>query len=134
MRTAILSVLLLWGSQIQKNDPNGVWVSAETGTQFRFQLTGPDLKVVIVDGSNPRYLKYEVNLQVAADEVNTYRGKGYWVAKSNAGKECRFETTWEILIVSPDQLFGKAPQISFDSATCEIKEKGELVLDLKKKK
>ncbi len=133
MKTAIFLLVLLLSPQIPKNDPNGIW-EADTGTAYRFQLNGTDLKVQLVEGSNPKYLKYEVALKNSPDEVNTYKGSGFFLAKTSSGKECRFETEWQILIVSPDQLYGKGTSITFDSNTCEVKEKGELILNFKKRK
>ena len=137
MKTAILSALLFMLPQapgtIPKNDPNGVWQS-ESGSAYKFQLNGSDLKVQIVDGSNPKYIKYEVNLKVDPKETNTYRGAGSYVAKMNTGKECKFDTDWEILVVSPEQIFGQTTLVNADSATCEVKSKEKGMLDLKKKK
>ena len=137
MKTAILSALLFLMPQtapsIPKNDPNGVWQS-ESGSAYKFQLNGSDLKVQIVDGSNPKYIKYEVNLKVDPKETNTYRGTGSYVAKMNGGKECKFDTDWEILVVSTEQIFGQSTLVNADSATCEVKGTEKGLLDLKKKK
>ena len=130
MKSAIFLGLFLITSQIPKNNPNGVW-EAETGSKFNLQLSGSDLKVQIVDGSNPRYLKYELSL-TNQEEANTYQGKGYFIAKLQDGKECRFDTEWQIIIVSPDRILGSASNIVPIPGTCEIKEKSQIQVDLKK--
>ena len=131
MKSALFLGMFLFTNQIPKYDPNGVWI-AETGSKFNLQLSGGDLKVNIVDGSNPRYLKYEVNLKNQGDEVNTYEGAGYFVAKLQSGKECRFDTNWKLVVVSPSRIIGITSSIVPDPDTCAVKEKSEIQLDLKK--
>ena len=80
-------LLLLTIQQTAKNDPNGVWES-ESGTQYRLSLTGEELHVRLVEGSNPRYLKYEVDLKNLGDP-NMYQGKGYLVGKKIGRASCR---------------------------------------------
>jgi hypothetical protein len=116
--------------QMPKNNPNGVWESV-SGTQYEFKLNGSDLSVRMVAGSNPTYVKYEVELK-QSDEVNTYEGKGFFIAKVK-DKECRFETDWRIVVVTPDRIIGAAPQIIPDPDTCGVKERNQVQMDLKKK-
>jgi hypothetical protein len=96
MKTALF-VLTLLTAQIPKNNPNGVW-EAETGSKFDLQLAGSELHVQIVQGSNPRFLNYELTLK-NQEEVNTYKGAGHFVAKLQNGKECKFDTEWQIVVV-----------------------------------
>ena len=125
-------VLSLLSAQVPKNNPNGVW-EAETGSQFQMRLSGKDLHVNIVPGSNPKFIQYEVDLK-NEDEINTYSGKGFFVAKMEGGKECKFPTEWRFIIVSPERILGISSNIIADSKTCEIKERKQAQLDLKKSK
>jgi len=96
-------------------------------------LNGKDLHVNIVPGSNPKFIQYEVDLK-NEDEINTYSGNGFFVAKMDGGKECKFPTEWRFIIVSPDRILGISSNIIADSKTCEIKERKQAQLDLKKSK
>ena len=133
MKSAIFAGLLLFTIQVPvpRNDPNGIW-EAETGTKFNLLLSGQELKVQIVEGSNPRFLKYEVNLK-NQEEVNTYLGSGYFVARLQNGKECRFDTEWQLVVVSPERILGITTNITPDPETCEVKEKSQSQLNLVKK-
>jgi hypothetical protein len=130
MKTVALALLLL-GSQMPKNNPNGLW-EATTGSQFQMQLVGSDLRVRLVPGTNPRFLSYELTLK-NQEEVNTYKGPGHFVAKLSNGKECRFETEWTVVVVYDDRIIGSAANIIPDPETCAVKERSEVQLDLKKK-
>ncbi len=133
MKTAlVLGTFLLMQAPapMPKNDPNGTWQSA-SGTQYSLRLTGKDLKVQLVEGSNPRYLKYEVDLK-NQEEVNTYKGSGYFVAKFPNGKECKYETEWQMIVVTNDRILGSTTSVTPDPATCGVKEKNQVPLDLKK--
>jgi hypothetical protein len=131
MQFSLLFAMFLAAIQIPPYDPNGVW-QAETGSKFNLQLSGKDLKVNLVDGSNPRYLKYEVNLKNVSDEMNTYEGTGYFVAKLQNGKECEFETNWKMIVVSPERILGVVSSIVPDPETCAVKTKSDIQLDLQK--
>ena len=128
----ILTLLLSQEIRIQKNNPNGVWV-AGTGSQFEMRLNGSDLHVNLVPGSNPKFLQYEVDLKNEQD-VNTYSGKGFFVAKMETGKECRLSTEWRFVIVSNDRLIGNASNVTADGQTCAVQETTQVRLDLTKKK
>lgn len=119
-------------AQVPKNDPNGIW-EAETGSKFNLRLSGADLRVEIVEGSNPRFLKYEVNLKNQQEDVNSYKGTGYFVAKMQNGKECKFETEWQLVVVAPSRIIGATSNIIPDPNTCEAKERTQVQLDLRKK-
>jgi len=131
---AILLLLLLLSQGIQRYNPNGVW-EASSGSRYNLRLTGQDLKVQIVEGSNPRFLKYEVDLKngTKPEEVNSYVGKGYFIAKLQSGKECRFDTEWQIIVVSPEKIMGITSSIIPDPETCAVKEKTDVQIDLTKK-
>jgi hypothetical protein len=129
MKLAIV-VLAMLMAQIPKNDPNGIW-EAETGSQFDFRLAGEDLHVRIVEGSNPRFLRYELTLK--NKELNTYEGSGFFVAKLQNGKECKFDTEWQVIVVAPNRILGVASNIIPDPNTCAVKERSEITLDLTKK-
>ena len=124
--------------QMPKNNPDGLWQST-SGTTYELRLSGEDLTVRLVAGSNPRYVSYEVNLKNSKDEVNTYIGKGSFVAKVKEDKECKFETQWQLTVVSLDRILGATSQIVPDPETCAIKEQvnppdpKSAPLDLKKK-
>ena len=130
MKSAFVLGLFLLTTQIPKNDPNGVWQS-ESGTKYSFRLSGKDLHIQIVDGSNPRFLKYEVDLK-SQEEVNTYKGTGSFVAKLQNGKECRFDTEWELVVVTPNRILGSTTNVVPDPESCEVKQRGRAPLDLKK--
>ena len=127
----LLLSLLLQGITIPKNNPNGTWQSV-SGTQFQLRLSGSQLTVRLVPGSNPRYVQYEVNLKNDEKEANTYAGKGFFVAKQE-NKECRFETEWDFVVVSEDRILGRSTDITPDWNTCTVKQTGSAELDLKKK-
>ena len=131
MRMIVLALFLL-SAQVTKHNPNGIWQS-ETGSQYEMRLNGKDLHVNIVPGSNPKFAQYEVDLKNEA-EINTYSGNGFFVAKMEGGKECKFPTQWRFIVVSPDRIVGISSSVTADSKTCEIKEQTQAQLDLKKSK
>lgn len=131
MPTLILAVLLLIPQQIPKNDPNGIW-TATTGTEYEIRLVGSDLQVRIVPGSSATYLEYAVEL-LGTEEPNTYNGTGQLKARLQNGRECEFETEWQVIVVTPDRIIGAASQIVPDPETCEVLETGTLQLDLQRK-
>jgi hypothetical protein len=120
-------------AQMPKNNPNGIWESP-SGTQYELRLKGTDLSVRLVPGSNPRFTAYEVELINNKDETNTYAGKGFFVAKVNQEKVCKFETEWQLTVVTVDRILGTTSNIIPDLETCTVKEKNLIQLDLKKKK
>lgn len=118
------------GPQAPRNDPEGVW-QTPSGTKFELKLLSPsDLSVRLVEGSNPVYIKYEVNLKNAG-EVNTYEGTGYFIAKVQ-DKECRFDTNWKIIVVQPETIVGYLPRIVPEPGTCDIKEQSVDFTQIKK--
>jgi hypothetical protein len=123
-------LLLLPGPQNPKNDPNGIWESM-AGTKFAMNLSGADLHVQLAEGSNSRYLEYKVELK-NMDDPNLYKGRGYFVAKMETGKECRFDTDWEIVVVAPDHIIGSTTRIVPDPDTCQAKETDRAQIELKK--
>jgi hypothetical protein len=133
MKLLALALALLFAQKVPKNDPNGMWL-ADSGSQYELHLNGANLQVRMVPGSNPKFLSYEVTLR-NQEEINTYKGTGTFVAKmEGTGKECKFETEWQVVVVSPDRILGAATGILADKQTCAIREKNQLQLDLKKKK
>jgi hypothetical protein len=131
MHALVLTALLLIPQQIPKNDPNGLWL-ATTGTEYEISLVGTDLQVQIVPGSSSTYLEYTVEL-MGTEEPNTYNGMGHIKARLQNGRECEFETTWQVIVVTPDRILGSASQIVPDPDTCEVVETGNLQLDLQRK-
>jgi hypothetical protein len=130
--TLVLAIALFMAqNQVPKNDPNGVW-EAETGTRFAMQLSGENLRVQLVEGSHPTFLKYEVNLKNAA-EPNTYTGSGYFIAKMKNGKECKLDTDWQIIVVQKDMIVGSTSNVAANSDTCEVTQRGSSMIVLKKK-
>src|SRR5213593_3047459 len=113
MKLFALALALLVAQKVPKNDPNGLWL-AESGSQYELHLNGANLQVKLVSGSNPKFLSYEVTL-TNQDEINTYKGTGTFVAKMEGGKECKFETEWLLVVVSPDRILGGATGILADS-------------------
>ena len=83
-----------------------------------------------MDGSNPTYLKYEVDLKNTG-EPNTYAGAGYFVAKLQ-GNECRYDTSWTIVVVQPTTIAGYISHVVPDAATCGVKDRGDEFTQLKK--
>ena len=96
------------------------------------KLTDSDLKVNLVEGSNPVYVKYEVNLKNAG-EMNTYEGTGYFIAKVQ-DKECRFDTNWSIVVVQPETIAGYTSRITPEAGSCAVQERHEEFTQLKKVK
>jgi hypothetical protein len=128
----LLFLLVLLSAQVQmpKNDPNGVW-EATTGTKFQLAVSGKDVDVRIVPGTSSTFIEYEMKLK-GTDEPNTYQGSGFFVAKRET-KQCKFETNWTIVVVTPDRIVGKADDITPDFNNCTVKDRGSLQLDLTKK-
>jgi hypothetical protein len=50
-----------------------------------------------------------------------------------SGKECKFDTEWMFVVVTPDRIIGSATGIQADKNTCKVMEKNQVQLDLKKK-
>ena len=129
----MLAGLLL--AQIPKNDPTGVWQAesgSKLGSKYTIKLTGSDLEVALVPNSNPKYVDYRVNLKLQEEEINTYKGTGFFVAKMETGKECKFETEWQLTVVQAGKIFGSTTSVIADSNTCEVREKTLVQLDLRK--
>ena len=128
MKSALAIVFLFLTSQapsIPKNNPNGIWESA-SGTQYQLQLTGTDLKVQLVPGSNPRYVAYEVNLKNSADETNTYVGSGSFTAKvkiNGEDKECKYDTVWQLVVVQSNHIIGATSDITPVPNSCQVQER-----------
>ena len=129
----LFPLLFAQQQQIPKNNPNGVWKQSYTDSQWEIRLNGSELQVKIVPGSNPKYLQYEVSMK-NEQEVNTYSGTGFFVAKMNSGKECKFTTEWRFIVVSGDRIIGAASTVTADQTTCEIQERNQIQLDLMKQK
>ena len=129
---SVLLLTLLLSQAIPKYNPNGVW-EADSGSQYELRLNGPALRVKMVPGSNPKFLQYELDMK-NEEEVNTYNGTGFLVAKMDNGKECKLPTEWRFIVVSPERIIGIASNLMADAETCEVKEKSQIQLDLKKKK
>jgi hypothetical protein len=132
MKALSLILALFFTQQIPKYSPVGVW-ETETGSQYELRLTGSDLQAKIVPGSNPKYIRYEVDLK-NQEELNTYKGTGFFVAKMESGKECKFDTEWILVVVSADRIIGGGTNIIADKETCAIKEKAQVQLNLVRKK
>ena len=131
MNLFILALALLQ-APIPRNNPAGIW-DATSGSKYEIHQNGADVQVTLVPGSNPKFTKYEVTLKNQS-EPNTYKGTGTFTAKMESGKECKFDTEWMFVVVSPDRILGTATGIIADKNTCRITEKNQLQLDLKKKK
>ena len=133
-----IALLLVFGGVLAgqtptRNNPNGIWESA-TGTRYSLQLNGTNLEVKLVEGSNPSFLQYELTLQNDKDELNTYKGKGFFRAKLKSGKGCRFETEWTIVVILDTMIVGNSPDFrDIDQVTCKAKETQAVRIDLRKK-
>jgi hypothetical protein len=130
--TTLFLLLPLLFAQVPRNDPNGIW-EADSGSRYEMRLAGKDLHVRIVPGSNPKFLQYEVDMK-NEEEANTYSGNGFFVAKMEGGKECRFPTQWRFIVVSNDRIVGITSNVTADSKTCQVKQQNQIQLELKKKK
>jgi hypothetical protein len=117
-------------AQIPKNDPNGIW-EADGGTQFEFHLSGPDLHVRLVPGSNPLLVSYEVDLK-NQEEVNTYAGTGFFVAKMKE-EECRYDVDWKLVVANDNHVVAEIPTFLPASDTCEVKQRITSTVELVKK-
>src|SRR5438477_12669167 len=135
MKSLILAGFLLLTTQATppapKNNPNGTWEST-SGTKYALRLSGKDLHVEMVEGSNSRYLKYEVDLK-NEEEANTYSGSGFFVAKLANGKECKYPTEWKLVVVTPDRIFGSTTNIVPDPCTGGVQDRHQTRQDSKKK-
>jgi hypothetical protein len=132
MKVLALIAALLVPQNVSKYDPTGVWV-AETGSKYEMRLTGGDLHIQLVAGSNPKFLQYQLDAKNES-EVNTYSGKGFLVAKMETGKECRLPAEWRFIVVGPDRIIGNSSSVVADGNTCEVQETEQVRLDLKKQK
>jgi hypothetical protein len=132
MKLLLVALMLLPTQQIPRNDPTGTW-QADTGSQFNMTLSGPDLHVSLVPGSNPKFLQYEMDLKVEK-EANTYWGKGFFVAKMESGKECKLTTDWRVVVVASDRIVGTVTSVTADKNTCAVQETTQVPLDLKRKR
>jgi hypothetical protein len=132
MKTALfLAIAMLFQNQPPKNDPNGTW-EAETGTKFELRLSGDELRIQLVEGSHPVFTKYEVVLK-NQNEVNTYSGSGYFIAKMKSGKECKFDTDWQIIVVQKEMIVGSTSTVVPNPDTCEATQRGSSMIVLTKK-
>src|SRR5689334_19084795 len=109
---ALLAAVLLFPQRIPKYDPTGVWL-AETGSKYEMKLSGSDLHIELVAGSNPKFLQYQLDAKNES-EVNTYSGKGFLVAKMDTGKECKLPTEWRFIVVAPDRIIGNSSSVTAD--------------------
>ncbi len=132
MKLSLLTLAFLV-AQIPKNSATGIWQESSSGSKYEIRQNGQNLQIKLVPGSNPKFLQYDVALK-NQQEVNTYKGSGTFVAKMESGKECKFETEWQFVVVSPERILGMTTRILADKNTCEIKEKSQTQLDLKKQK
>jgi len=132
MKSLALVLTLLFIQQIPKNNPNGIW-EATGRSQYEIRANGSNLLVKIVPGSNPKFLQYELTMK-NEEEANTYSGTGFFIAKMEGGKECKVPTEWRFVVVTPERIIGMASNMTVDQKTCEVKEKTQVQLDLKKKK
>lgn len=137
MNAVLVALMLLWQfpvdlKDIPKNNPNGIW-EASTGSRFELRLTGSNLNVKIVPGSNARFKEYELDLK-NQEEPNTYKGTGHFVAKLANSKECRFDTEWHIVVITDEKIIGAATNIDPDPETCKVKDSYQIQLDLTRKK
>ena len=134
MQLSLILLLSLITIQVQipKNDPTGVWEST-SGTRYELRLAGTQLEVKLVPGTNQRYLSYQVDLKNSDQEVNTYIGTGFFVAKVNETKECKYETEWQLTVITPNRIVGSTTNIIPDPETCGVKERSQAALDLRKK-
>jgi hypothetical protein len=131
----LVMVAALVLAQIPKNDPTGFWQAesgSKLGSKYSMKLTGSDLEVSLVPNSNPKYVDYHVNLKLQEEDVNTYKGTGFFIAKMETGKECKFETEWQLTVVQAGKILGSTTSVVADSNTCEVREKTLTRLDLTK--
>jgi hypothetical protein len=128
----IAALLLAQVKQVPKHDPNGIWES-DTGTKFAMKLDDESrLAVRLVAGSNAVYVNYDVDLRANGDE-NAYEGSGFFVARLK-DKECRFDTKWNIIVVQPDLIAGLVSHVVPEAGTCEVKERRDELIQLKRVK
>jgi hypothetical protein len=132
MKALAVIATLLFVQNIPRYDPTGIWMS-ESGTKYELRLSGSDLHVKLVAGSNAKFVQYEVEMK-NEKEINTYSGKGFLVAKMQTGKECKFPTEWRFIVVAPERILGNSQSTIADGSTCEVQETEQIRLDLKKQK
>jgi hypothetical protein len=130
-------------AQIAKNrsaptyPPGGIWESP-SGVRYNIRLSGDELLIQLA-GTHPTFLQYEVKLKhnkdaADAGDPNRYEGTGFFRAKLKSGKECRFDTKWEIAVVAPKTILGSAPDYQDpDPETCKPKNVEQKRIELTKK-
>lgn len=107
MMNAILLILLatIAPSQPQEaKDPTGTWKVSDTETRFRIEKVEDGLAIHL-GAEHDVYTEYEVVLK-PAEQLNAYRGGGYFVARLSGDRECRFETQWQIGVSSDVRIVG----------------------------
>ena len=62
-----------------------------------------------------------------------YQGNGTFKARLDNGRECEFGTQWSIIVISNDRIMGISTRITPDPETCDIVERGDAQVDLKRK-
>lgn len=131
MYTLVAAILLLFSQQPTKNNPNGIWES-QSGSAYEIKLTGEDLVLSIVPGSSSTYLEYELLLK-GQEDPNMYQGNGTFKALLGNGRECEFGTQWSIIVITNDRIMGVSTLITPDPETCDIVERGDAQVDLKRR-
>ena len=59
--------------------------------------------------------------------------RDFFVAKVNESKECRYDTEWQLTVITPDRIVGATTNIVPDPETCGVKDRTQTGLDLRKK-
>jgi hypothetical protein len=125
------------GAVVPRFNPNGIWESP-SGVKYNLRVNGDNL-IVKLEGTNATFLQYELTLKHLRPEDtlgddNRYEGTGFFRAKLKSGKECRFDTKWEIVVIDPKSILGNAPNyLDPDPETCKPKETVGVRIELSKK-
>ena len=130
MKFAIIVLLTLLTPAQRKNDPNGIWEG--DGTQFELRMVGTELHVRLIPESNPLLVSYQLVL-TNQGEVNTYAGKGFFVARVKEDKECRFDVEWELIVANETHIVATIPAIVPDPDTCAVRQRQPVPVELVRK-
>ncbi len=111
-------------------DPTGTWKVTETETRFRME-TVEDGIAVHLGAEHDVYAEYEVLLEPTS-QANGYQGEGFFIARLSGGRECRFETQWQVFVTSQERIVGVITSTVPAAEGCAVKETSQIPLDLRR--
>ena len=131
MMNVLLLLLFATATPAQEGlDPTGTWKVTETETRFRME-TVEDGIAVHLGAEHDVYTEYEVLLEPTS-QANGYQGEGFFIAKLSGGRECRFETEWQVFVTSQERIVGVITSTVPAAEGGAVKETNQIPLDLRR--